>query len=489
MRECVPTVLVVDDEEDLRIMLKDILSVRYRVELAVDGVDALDKLAAKPQIELVLTDLRMPNMDGMELLEHLCRDRAEVGTIIISAHGAVADAVDAMRAGAFDYITKPLPADFNEVYARIDRYFEMSRLHRERESLQEQIRQLAHFPRSNPNYVARALMADGDIRICPGNDKTAGLLERVGGAPAADGSYSYRDTASLFPDGFADELQRIRGGDEVVEVERVAYDDRYFRHTYTPFVDDREQIFLNLVDITRQIENEELRTMLEAGMEHEFKNHLMSITPNAEMLHGELLGPLDDLQKQTVGHIMDAGNALLESLTQRLEFSRAYSGSLQLRCDSIDLYDMARHTFVHLQAAHPQARFLLEKEAFDNASTRPRGICADADASYIERVFNNLVGNAVKYSPWVDVRIERQEECIKVEIEDGGEGMDADDCSGIWSLGYRAKNRKGGSTGIGLPYSKLIIEAHGGRIGVRSTPGRGSTFFFTLASSAGGKST
>ncbi|MFT7694228.1 MAG: NtrC-family two-component system sensor histidine kinase KinB, partial [Candidatus Latescibacterota bacterium] len=111
--------------------------------------------------------------------------------------------------------------------------------------------------------------------------------------------------------------------------------------------------------------------------------------------------------------------------------------------------------------------------------------CADADTSYLARVFNNLVGNAVKYSPWVGVRIERLEECISVEIEDGGEGMDADDCAGIWSLGYRAKNRKGGSTGIGLPYSKLIVEAHGGHIGVRSTLGRGSTFFFTLPRSAG----
>ncbi|MGY8826260.1 MAG: sensor histidine kinase [Candidatus Latescibacterota bacterium] len=225
--------------------------------------------------------------------------------------------------------------------------------------------------------------------------------------------------------------------------------------------------------------------MLEAGMEHEFKNNLMSITPNAEMLHSGMLGPLDDLQKETVGSIMDAGNALLDSLTQRLEFSRAYSGSLDLKRDAVDLYDMARHTFAQLAVAYPQERFLLEGQEYDAESTRPRGICADADASYLARVFNNLVGNAVKYSSWVGVRIERLEGCISVEVEDGGEGIDADDYAGIWSLGYRAKNRKGGSTGIGSPNAKLIVEAHGGHIGVRSTLGRGSTFFFTLPRSAG----
>lgn len=485
MGACEVTILVVDDEEDLRIMLSDILSVRYQVELAVDGVDALETLAANPHIELVLTDLRMPNMDGMELLHHLRQNHAEVGVIIISAHGAVVDAVDAMHAGAFDYITKPLPANFNEVYARIDRYFDMRRMRRKSESLQEQVRQLAHFPRSNPNYVARALFVDGDLRICPGNDKTADLLRRVGGVAFGDGSFSHGDTAALFPNNFRSELERIRGGDEVLEVARLACENLYYRHTYTPFVDDREQIFLNVIDITRQVENEQLRTMLEAGMEHEFKNHLMSIAPNAEMLKAEMLGPLDETQKQAVGSILDAGNALLDSLTQRLEFSRAYSGSLQLERASVDLYDMARHTFAQLKAAHPRASFRLHGQEVEEKSTRPRGICAEVDSPYIQRVFNNLVGNAVKHSPWVDVRVVREESCVCIEVEDGGEGMDAEDCSGIWSLGYSAKNRRDGSTGIGLPYSKLIVEAHGGQIGVRSTPGRGSTFFFTLPHLAG----
>lgn len=67
-----------------------------------------------------------------------------------------------------------------------------------------------------------------------------------------------------------------------------------------------------------------------------------------------------------------------------------------------------------------------------------------------------------------------------VRVIDEGEGMDEEDARGIWTLGYRAKNRRKKSTGIGLPYCKLIVEAHGGEIGVHSIPGEGSTFYFTL---------
>ncbi|MBI3583707.1 MAG: sensor histidine kinase [Nitrospinae bacterium] len=67
-----------------------------------------------------------------------------------------------------------------------------------------------------------------------------------------------------------------------------------------------------------------------------------------------------------------------------------------------------------------------------------------------------------------------------ITVRDNGEGMDAEDLAGIFTLGYRSKNRKPGSTGIGLPYSKLVIEAHGGRIWGESEIGKGTTFHIFL---------
>ena len=135
-----PTILLVDDEEDLRLMLEDVLKVRFEVRTAVDGLHALEQIAAYPEIELVITDLRMPRMDGIELAAELRSRFPELGIIFITAHGTIATAVEALQSGIYDYITKPLPADFQEIYAKCDRYFQMARLRRQQEDLQEAVR-------------------------------------------------------------------------------------------------------------------------------------------------------------------------------------------------------------------------------------------------------------------------------------------------------------------------------------------------------------
>ena len=427
------TILVVDDEEDIRLLLQDILTLRYQVLTASDGIDALEKIAARPDaIDLVLTDLRMPRMDGLELLAEIQRQYPQLGVVMISAHGTISEAVAALQQGIFDYIPKPLPADFNEIYAKCERYFHFRALQQKQEQLQEEILQRSYFPRSNPHFVARAV------------------------------------------------LQRIIGRDEVIEIDRVEGGERYYRHTYTPFIDNRSELFIHLTDITQQVENEQLRTMLEAGMEHEFKNLLMAIMPNAEMLYHDYMGSLNEKQKKSVGQILEASNQLLESLTERLEFSRAYSGTLELDKSPVDLCALIGQVYGEFAKIAPAQVFKVEGREWGPDALGFEEVLVDCDSQYCRRVLNNLVSNALKYSPWVDAAIVERSDDVLVEMRDGGEGMDAEDCEAIWTLGYRAKNRKGRSTGIGLPYSKLIVESHGGKIGVRSTLGQGSTFYFTL---------
>jgi signal transduction histidine kinase len=477
------TILIVDDEEDIRLMLEDILSIRYRVLTAVDGIDALEQIDAHGEgIDLVLTDLRMPRMDGMELLERIGRNYPDLGVMLISAHGTVVEAVNALKNGAYDYITKPLPADLNDLYAQFERFFQTRTLRQQQADLQKEILHLSYFPRSNPNFILRAIPVEENVILWPGNERTTELLRRAAGEPpAVEGKFCYSqgETPGLFPANFPKILRRIVGTDEVVEIERVTWELRHFRHTYAPFVDNRSEIFINMIDITRQVENEQLRTVLEAGMEHEFKNHLTLITPVAEMLQAEMLGELNADQKEAVAQIKGAGSALLESLTERLEFSRAYSGHLRLDTREVDIYRLVCQIYDRLLRNRPESRCRLEGETYRSAGV-PEGIPVICDPQYIERVLGNLITNALKHAPWVDVRIDRREEILQIEIVDAGEGMDAADAEGVWQLGYRAKNRKGGSTGIGLPYSRLIVEAHGGQIGVHTVSGKGSRFYFTL---------
>jgi DNA-binding NtrC family response regulator len=112
-------ILVVDDDVASRTALHDLLTDEgYEVELAQDGFKALTKLGEVPP-DLVITDQKMPGMDGLELLRQLTSRDDSVPVVMITAFGAVKNAVEALRAGAYDYLTKPV--DFEELLAVVER--------------------------------------------------------------------------------------------------------------------------------------------------------------------------------------------------------------------------------------------------------------------------------------------------------------------------------------------------------------------------------
>jgi DNA-binding NtrC family response regulator len=104
-------ILVVDDQELMRLSLDEALSrAGHRVTSAADGQAALDLIVSRA-FEVVVTDLKMPRMDGLTLLKHLVERSPETPVVVITAHGSIETAVEAMRCGAFDYVQKPFEAD------------------------------------------------------------------------------------------------------------------------------------------------------------------------------------------------------------------------------------------------------------------------------------------------------------------------------------------------------------------------------------------
>ncbi|HEY0251878.1 MAG TPA: response regulator, partial [Kofleriaceae bacterium] len=134
-----------DDEVNARTALAELLGDEgYDVETAADAFKALGKFESFGP-DVVVTDLKMPGMDGIELVKKLRAFEARPAVIVMTAFGEVQTAVDAMRAGASDYLTKPL--DFNELMVVLERVLETEHLRRE----------------------ARQLRARVDARMAPGN--------------------------------------------------------------------------------------------------------------------------------------------------------------------------------------------------------------------------------------------------------------------------------------------------------------------------------
>jgi two-component system, NtrC family, response regulator HydG len=132
-------VLVVDDEAGVRAGMKQLLEARgYAVTVAEDGVAALERMAELPP-DVVVTDLDMPRMGGMELLGRLREQDRELAVIVSTSAVDVPSAVGAMRAGATDYITKPVELD--ELVLSIERAIEHRNVRVENENLRRQIRE------------------------------------------------------------------------------------------------------------------------------------------------------------------------------------------------------------------------------------------------------------------------------------------------------------------------------------------------------------
>jgi DNA-binding NtrC family response regulator len=131
-------ILVVDDERHQRDILKVILdSEGYDATTAGNGRQALRALREQP-FDVVLTDLKMPDMSGIELLSELLQSQPGLCVILMTAHGTIDSAVDAMRKGAFDYLTKPLERE--QILLVLRRAMERTRLVRENRMLHEQLR-------------------------------------------------------------------------------------------------------------------------------------------------------------------------------------------------------------------------------------------------------------------------------------------------------------------------------------------------------------
>ena len=159
-------ILVVDDEPDLEALIvqkfrRQIGSGAMSFHFARDGVEALAALKANGGIDLVVTDINMPRMDGLSLLQKLQENEEKLSTIIVSAYGDMANIRTAMNRGAFDFVTKPI--DFPDLEATISktlRHIEVLREARERQSAAEQA--YASLSRYFSPNLAQRLATGGD---------------------------------------------------------------------------------------------------------------------------------------------------------------------------------------------------------------------------------------------------------------------------------------------------------------------------------------
>lgn len=176
------TILVIDDERAIRNTLKDILSFEgFEVEEAADGVEGLEMIKAK-DYNCILCDVKMPKMDGIEVLEQVKELKPDIPFVVISGHGNIETAVDAVKKGAFDFISKP--PDLNRLLITIRNAMDRSSLVTETKQLRKRISRSAEMIGSSAamkhihDTIAKVAATDARVLITGANGVGKELVAR-----------------------------------------------------------------------------------------------------------------------------------------------------------------------------------------------------------------------------------------------------------------------------------------------------------------------
>ncbi|GEM_PF-1188809 len=297
--------------------------------------------------------------------------------------------------------------------------------------------------------------------------------------------HNFRD-----PEGFLRAVREAYAdlqGEQVGQFERID-PPRLIRYRVGPVYDPAGDAIGRLwifTDVTRQLANEKLKNDLTHMIVHDLKSPLMAIQGGAYMLRG-LVGEGNPRARQTAELIERNANRMQWIIMNLLDIERLEAGVLELERNDASIGPLLTVVVENLGLA-AGGRSLVVDVAPDLGEAR-----INVDVGLMERVLTNLVSNAIKHTRpdgRIAVRARRTPEGeIALEVADDGHGIPPEFHKKIFEKFGQAELSATGAktdTGLGLAFCKLAVEAHGGRIAVRSAPGQGSIFTVLLPPSPG----
>ena len=219
---------------------------------------------------------------------------------------------------------------------------------------------------------------------------------------------------------------------------------------------------------------------------HDLRSPLAVIELYASFLLEDPRSCLTEKEREFLNVIKTQSRFMLGLINDLLDVSRIEAGHLDLRKQTGDWLAFIRRN-ADLNGALASRRGI--RIDVETAVAQP--LLVPFDPNRMEQVLNNLLDNAVRFSPQggrIVVRVELQDGLVCTNVADQGPGIPPEDRESLFKPFYRGSNqlpRGERSTGLGLTIARRIVEAHGGRIGVESEVGKGSRFFFTLPAAVG----
>ena len=469
---------------------------------APDGEAALSEVTrALPDV--VLTDLQMPRIQGIELCQRLHELDADLPVIVMTAHSDMQSVIESLRAGAEDYLIKPL--DFDTVLWCVERAIARRAAKLEHEQLRRMlnerlvlssIREQEHAEAETLHRVQLNMLlenlsegvaiGDHSGRILMMNDAARTILG-LGDEDLSTIQANPPEACDLEGRPLEVEqrpLMRASRGEQFMDYEvlyvRSNGERRRIVSTGTSVRDESGNVVLAIVlfrDVTEIRRLEQQRDEYLALISHDLRNPLNIILMSASILKGSMAekGLAEDLIRARLAEQnAQRMTAMLEELTEATSLE---SRGVELRQAECDLRGLVAGVVDGMDASRAE-RITIE------TGGSPSYVVL-GDASRLERVVTNLLTNALKYSAEnapVIARFARKGSYVELDVIDRGIGIAPESVRMLFDRYYRttAGKARASGLGLGLYIARLIVEAHGGRIDVSSVVGEGSTFRLIL---------
>ena len=495
-------ILIADDESDISLILKLLLEdAGYRTVRVRDGVEALEKLAAD-RFELLLLDIRMPRMDGLQVLERTRSDFPELAVVMMTAHGSEDVAVEAMKRGAVDYVAKPFsPAD---LLKRVERAIQFNRTRLENLRLQKELAAEQEKTSAILQGMAELLVAvDSDGKVIMVNQKAEELLG-VARADLLAKPVGEVLPSDLPPDRLPSSLVLQSGAPCLDVAFTLLLPDRRVPvlASATPLFGPAGEL-VGAVEILRDISTlkalEREREDFVSMLSHDLKSPITSIVGSLDLVREGRLGAINEEQREFLASAVESCDEMVEMINTLLDIHKFEAGRMKVALREEDPAPLLQRVVAQYRPVAARGGLALQVEVPEELPRFP------LERNMFPRLLGNLLSNAVKFTPeggsvtlaatLLPGERARQERIparlypapsigeanryLKITVRDSGVGIPADALYTIFDRFVQARNRQAGitkGTGLGLAFCRKVMDAHGGYIWAESEEGRGSAF-------------
>jgi len=478
-------ILVVDDDEGIREGCTRVLRKEgYEVLSAEDGREGLGLLRLHKDFAAAVVDLQLPYLNGIELTGHIHEEDPDCVILIVTAFASIDTAVQAIKRGAYGYISKPFTPE--ELRIQVEKGLSKRELALEARLLRERGRKnLLEIAkeRSQCSTIIKCmadgvLVINGEGRIVLRNAAAVRIFNGSGIPPLPC------DIDTLHCPRLCDIIKSIFSEDasSFIISEEVPLGDSTYMANISRITGEGYGAVVVLRDVTARRRLEKAKSMFVSLVSHEVQSPLAVIEGYLGIARKKSLG--DDPASYT--GILERSLLRVQTLrtmvSELMNLTALDVGKFSLKRFPIDVLGVLKDV---VESCRERARSRGIDIVLETGAAQEE-FMAFADENAIGIVFRNIVENAVKYSledGRIEVCVDDNDSHVEIAVRDDGIGIKTGEMGKIFEEFYRAKNRQTSSipgTGLGLCLVKRILELHHGTISVSSEYGKGSEFIISI---------